>query len=98
MGKWVIYIIQSTVNGKLYTGMSNDVIKRVAAHNAGRGAKYTRTGRPWRLAYVEIVPSKSDALRRERQIKKMRRSDKIRLISTLGKGPVTPLRDEAQGS
>lgn len=98
MKKWVVYILESTISGKLYTGMSNDVLKRLAAHNAGRGAKFTRQGRPWRLAYVQIVPSKSDALKRERQIKKLRRSEKLRLIQTLGEGRVVPLLEEARES
>lgn len=95
--KWVVYILESTITGKLYTGMSNDVMKRLATHNAGRGAKFTRSGRPWRLAYVEIVPSRSDALKRERQIKKYKRSEKLNLIRALGTGRVAPLREEAQG-
>lgn len=95
--KWVVYILESIPTGKLYTGMSSDVLKRLAAHNAGRGAKYTRTGRPWRIAYVQIMPSKGDALRREIQIKRMKRIEKLALVKTLGTGRIAPLRAEDQG-
>ncbi len=96
--KWVVYILQSKITGNLYTGMSNDVLRRLGAHNAGRGAKYTKTGRPWRLAYVEIVATKSDALKREIVIKRMSRKQKLRLAAALGTGRVTPIRLAAQES
>lgn len=89
--KWVVYILWSTVTGKLYTGISNDWRKRLKAHNAGKGAKFTRSGRPWRLGYIEIVASKGDALRREHKIKQMSRARKLRLISALGLDPEAPL-------
>lgn len=76
---WTIYIIQSEVTGKLYTGISNDPDKRLARHNAGRGAKFTRTGRPWKTIYREVAETKGEALRRERAIKKLRRAEKFRL-------------------
>jgi putative endonuclease len=96
--KWAVYIIQSCTTGKLYTGMSNDVLKRLATHNAGRGARYTKTGRPWRLAYVEIVATKSDALKRECQIKRLTRARKLRLAQALGSGLAAPLQAAAQDS
>jgi putative endonuclease len=66
----------------LYTGTSNDVAKRIATHNAGKGAKYTRTRRPVRLLYVEAFADKSSALRFELQFKKKSRAQKEVYIST----------------
>ena len=64
----------------LYTGRTDDVPARVAAHNAGRGAKYTRSRRPVKLVYQESLPTKSDALRREWAIKQLTRRQKEALI------------------
>jgi putative endonuclease len=77
---WIVYIIESQVSRKLYTGITNDVNKRLAAHNKGTGAKYTRAGRPWRVVYQEPTDGKSSALKREIAIKKLSRSEKITLI------------------
>jgi len=73
------YIIQCA-DGTLYTGWAMDVAKRVAAHNAGRGSRYTRTRRPVKLVYVEKSASRAVAMKREAAIKKMPRSRKLRLI------------------
>jgi predicted GIY-YIG superfamily endonuclease len=78
---WFVYIIQSTVDGRLYTGISPDVATRIAKHNAGKGAKTTRRGRPWVLVHTEGPMALGAALRRERAIKKMSREAKLRLIA-----------------
>lgn len=65
---------------KLYTGISTNPIKRLRAHNEGKGAKYTRAGRPWHIVYLEKTSGKSQALRRELEIKKLARAEKIILI------------------
>ena len=83
---WIVYIIESQVSGKLYTGITNDVNRRLAAHNAGTGAKFTRAGRPWNVVYQEPVDGKSSALKRELAIKKLSRSDKITLIQDQRRG------------
>jgi putative endonuclease len=80
---WTLYIIQSTVTGKLYTGISTDPELRLQKHNAGKGAKYTRAGRPWVLVYLERVGSKSEALRRELAVKKLSHSEKLNLRPSL---------------
>lgn len=72
-------------DGSLYTGWTNDLEKRVAAHNAGTGSKYTRTRRPVELVYYESFPTKSEAMRREVQIKRLSRGEKLCLIA--GAGP-----------
>lgn len=77
---WFVYILRSTVNDKLYTGISPDPHQRLKKHNAGQGAKATRPGRPWCIVYVEEVGPKGDALRREIAIKKLTREQKLDLI------------------
>ncbi len=74
-----LYIVTCS-DGTLYTGISLDVTKRVALHNLGRGAKYTRSRLPVELVYQEIYTSKGEALSREYQVKKMTRSQKLALI------------------
>lgn len=64
----------------LYTGWTNDLEKRIRTHNAGKGAKYTRSRRPVELAYCETYEEKQDAQRREAEIKKLTRSQKEELI------------------
>ena len=66
-------------DGTLYTGWTNDIEKRLAAHNAGRGAKYTRGRRPVTLRYSEVGASKSEAMSREAAIKKLSREEKLLL-------------------
>ncbi|MDR3270031.1 MAG: GIY-YIG nuclease family protein [Peptococcaceae bacterium] len=67
-------------DGSLYTGWTNDLTARLAAHNKGSAAKYTRSRRPVALVYCETMPSKPEALRREAQIKRLSRQQKLALI------------------
>jgi len=73
-----VYIVRCS-DGTLYTGWAVDVAARVKAHNAGRGAKYTRTRRPVRLIYSEELPTRAEAMQRERQIKRYPRAKKLAL-------------------
>lgn len=75
---WFVYILRCG-DGTLYTGITDDVEKRLAVHQAGKGAKYTRGRGPLELAYVEEQPDKSAALRREIAIKKLSRKEKRKL-------------------
>lgn len=68
-------------DGSLYTGWTNNLDKRIADHNAGKGAKYTKRRRPVELVYYESFDTKEDAMKREYEIKKMKRSEKIELLS-----------------
>lgn len=70
-------------DGSLYTGWTNDLEHRLAMHNSGRGAKYTRGRGPLELVYSEELPDKEAALRRECAIKKLRREQKLALLQTL---------------
>ena len=67
-------------DGTLYCGWTNDLEKRVAAHNAGTGARYTRPRRPVKLAYCEAFATKREAMRREAEIKRLTRQEKLALI------------------
>ena len=68
-------------DGSLYTGWTNDIEKRVRAHNEGRGAKYTKSRRPVELVYMEKFQTKEEAMSREYHIKRMSREEKKRLIA-----------------
>ena len=69
-------------DGSLYTGWTNDLEKRVAAHSAGKGCKYTRSRLPVELVYFEEYETKEDALHREWVIKQMTGQQKLALIQT----------------
>ena len=69
-------------DGTLYTGWTNDLDKRLAAHNAGRGGKYTRTRIPVVMVYAETHEDKRDAQRREYAIKRLTREEKLRLLES----------------
>ncbi|MGL4451943.1 MAG: GIY-YIG nuclease family protein [Sarcina sp.] len=77
-----IYILKCA-DGTLYTGWTNNLEKRVITHNKGKGAKYTRARLPVELVYSEVFESKVDAQKREYAIKKLKRSEKLKLISNL---------------
>lgn len=75
-----VYILQCADN-TLYTGWTADLNKRLAAHNAGKASKCTRSRLPVRLVYSESAPDKSSALKREAAIKKLTRPEKLALIN-----------------
>lgn len=75
-----VYIVMCK-DGSLYTGWTNDLEKRLVAHNSGRGAKYTKGRGPVRLVYSEFLATKEDALKREYAIKKLKKTAKITLIT-----------------
>ena len=83
-GAWV-YILRCS-DGTLYTGWTFDPEARLKAHNGGRGARYTASRLPVAMVYSEPVDSRSDALRRELEIKRMKRSRKERLIAGISPG------------
>jgi putative endonuclease len=80
MKKWYIYILRCA-DGTLYTGSTDDVERRVAVHNSGKGAKYTRGRTPVEVVYTEECESYSAALKREYAIKQLSRGEKIKLIN-----------------
>jgi putative endonuclease len=78
-----VYMVECA-DKTLYTGWTTDVDRRLKAHNAGRGAKYTRERGPVRLVYVEEMPNRRAAMKRELEIKRMRRTKKLALIAGTG--------------
>ncbi|MBQ1889941.1 putative endonuclease [Selenomonas sp. WCT3] len=79
MAEAYTYILECG-DGSLYTGWTNDLGKRVKTHNAGQGAKYTRSRLPVRLVYFETFADKQAAQSREWQIKQLTRAQKLALI------------------
>lgn len=80
MGYWV-YLLRCG-DGSLYTGTTDNIARRLHAHQSGRGAKYTRSHLPVELVYQLELPDRSTALRREAAIKKLPRSKKLELVTT----------------
>lgn len=78
---WCVYILECG-DGSLYTGITNDFEKRLAAHTDGSGAKYTKGRGPFTVLYTEAAQDRSDASRRELEIKKLSREQKLELIGT----------------
>lgn len=67
-------------DGTLYTGWTNDLVKRLKTHNAGRGGRYTRSRLPVKLVYAEEHEERSEAMRREAQLKRLSRAEKLNMI------------------
>ncbi len=82
--KHFVYIVRCS-DGTLYTGYTTDVTKRVARHNSGKGAKYTRGRGPVVLGYVAECASKSNALCFEHSVKRLSRARKLKLCYLLPK-------------
>jgi putative endonuclease len=80
----IVYIVECA-DGTLYTGWTTDVEARIAAHNSGAGAKYTRGRLPVQLLYSETYSTKGEALKREHEIKKLSRLRKLELVKGKGK-------------
>ena len=77
---WHVYLLRCR-NGALYTGVTTDVVRRLKAHNAGRGAAYLRVNGPGELVYLETAADHAAALRREAAIKRLSRPKKLELIA-----------------
>lgn len=78
---WYVYIILCS-DASLYTGITNNISKRVEMHGKQRGAKYFRARQPKKLVYLESGHTRSSASKREAEIKKLTRADKIQLLET----------------
>ena len=76
---WYVYVLRCR-DDSLYTGIARNVDKRLAMHNRGTAAKYTRGRGPVELVYTQACPDKSAALRRELEIKALPRQKKLELI------------------
>jgi putative endonuclease len=81
MSLWSVYIVRCA-DKTLYTGITTDVVARIKIHNSGKGAKYTRSRLPVRLAYKQAMRSESAARKLEARIKKLSRGEKLALVRT----------------
>lgn len=79
MSRWFVYILRCR-NGSLYTGITNNLEARVAKHQAGTGAKYTRAFGPVELVYQQVMKSSTAARKREAEIKSWSKVEKEKLI------------------
>jgi len=77
---WFVYIIKCK-DSRLYTGVTNDLARRIKQHNRGQGCRFTRFRTPVKLLHKEIYPSKEEALRREAEIKGWKKDRKLALLS-----------------
>ena len=77
-----VYILRCR-DGSLYTGWTNDLEKRLKAHNSGTASNYTRTRLPAELVYFEVCESKEAAMSREWHIKRLGRAEKLKLIENM---------------
>jgi putative endonuclease len=75
------YILKCS-DGSLYTGWTNDIVKRLEAHRSGKGAKYTKGRGPLELVYLERWDTKSEAMRREAYIKSLSKAQKLDLLAS----------------
>ncbi|MFW9921882.1 MAG: GIY-YIG nuclease family protein [Candidatus Thorarchaeota archaeon] len=79
--KYFVYIVQCS-DTTLYTGYTFDLEKRINQHNSSnQGAKYTKMRRPVKLVYYEILPNQKEAIKREREIKKLSRDKKLLMVN-----------------
>jgi putative endonuclease len=76
---WTLYIIECA-DGSLYTGITNNLVRRMAAHECGKGAKYTRGRAPLKLVYKQNFKDRSAASVREAEIKTLSRQEKLAII------------------
>jgi len=81
MEAWVVYILECK-DKTLYTGITNNLERRIQQHDSGQGAKYTKGRGPFRLVYTQNCEDKSLALRREHEIKQLSRSEKLTLVAS----------------
>ena len=79
MSDWIVYMVRCN-DGSLYTGITKDLEQRIAKHNDGTGAKYTRSRLPVTLVWHEVAMTESDARKREAEIKTWKRSDKFAFL------------------
>jgi putative endonuclease len=78
---WCVYLLRCG-DGTLYAGITNDLPRRLVAHARGRGARYTRGRGPIVLVHSEPARTRAQALRREHQLKRLRRRQKLALLDT----------------
>jgi len=81
---YYVYIIQCK-DGSFYTGYTKDLDSRLMLHMNGKGARYTRMHKAEKIVYTESFCSRAEAMRKEKEIKKLNHSDKLKLVSSYGR-------------
>lgn len=94
---WVCYLLRCA-DDTLYCGITNNMEKRLGAHNAGTAARYTRSRGPVELVYIEDCADRSAALKREMNIKKLPRAEKLALIQAAVQRPRASLQRNSHRS
>jgi len=92
---WFVYLVRCS-DGSLYAGCTNDLVKRLKTHNAGRGARYTRSRGPVALVWSRKVQGRSAALRAEAKIKRQTRAEKLLLVRNAPTARARNRRSRAQ--
>ena len=93
---WIVYILRCS-DGTLYTGITTNLERRLAEHNAeAGGSRYTRVRRPVAVVYAEPADSRQEATRRERSIKSLTRGDKLRLVASFAKADKSSPQDDSE--
>jgi putative endonuclease len=77
---WTVYILECA-DGRLYTGITTDLLRRITEHDTGRGARFTKGRGPFRIVHKESCENRSEATKREWEIKAKTRAEKLALIS-----------------
>jgi predicted GIY-YIG superfamily endonuclease len=91
---WFVYVLRCS-DQTLYTGITTDTDRRLAEHNEGRGARYTRSRGPVALVYIERAPDRASALQREYEIKRMKAAEKREMVAKQARGRKTRRRRAA---
>ena len=78
---YYVYVILC-IDGSFYTGYTKNIDTRIKLHESGKGARYTKMHKPQKIAYLELFDSRAQAMKREKQIKKLTHQQKLNLISS----------------
>ncbi|MCW4045624.1 MAG: GIY-YIG nuclease family protein [Candidatus Bathyarchaeota archaeon] len=80
---YYVYVILC-VDGSFYTGYTKNIDARIRLHESGKGARYTKMHKPQKVAYIELFSSRAEAMKREKQIKKLTHQQKLHLVNSRG--------------
>jgi putative endonuclease len=78
---YYVYVILCT-DGSFYTGYTKNIDTRIKLHESGKGARYTKMHKPQKVAYIELFESRAQAMKREKQIKKLTHQQKLKLVNS----------------
>lgn len=78
---YYVYVVLCT-DGSFYTGYTKNIDTRIKLHESGKGARYTKMHKPQKVAYIELFESRAQAMKREKQIKKLTHQQKLKLVNS----------------